>query len=96
MWEAIKNVVNSAKEAMGIEIPGLPDMGAVGDAARTAVQGVTESATGALGEVAAAGEAAVGGVAGAAETVSGLPAEAVDSATQALPDVTGTLGAATR
>jgi hypothetical protein len=81
MWETIKNAVTSAKEALGIEIPGLPvDLGAIGETVTGAVAGATESATGALDGVAAAGEAAAGDV---AQTVSGLPTAAVDAATQA-------------
>src|SRR5664280_764368 len=77
MWEAIKNALMSAKEATGIEIPGLPaDLGSIGDSAATAVQTVTESANG-----------AIDGAAGAAETA----AAAVDSASQALPDLTSGL-----
>jgi len=59
MWEAIKNALMSAKEATGIEIPGLPaDLGSIGDSAATAVQTVTESANGAIDGAAAAAEAA--------------------------------------
>lgn len=91
MWETIKNALIGAKEAVGIEIPGLPeDLGSIGDSAATATQTITESATGAIdGAAAAATDAAGGSVADLTETVSGIPATAVDSATQALPDITG-------
>ncbi|WP_407343591.1 hypothetical protein [Pengzhenrongella phosphoraccumulans] len=47
MWETIKKALTGITEATGIEIPGLPvDLGAVGDAATTGVQSLTESATG--------------------------------------------------
>lgn len=86
MWEAIRNALMSVKEATGIEIPGPPaDLGSVGDSATSAVQSVTESATGAIDDVPAITEAVTNGVAGVAETA----ATAVDSASQALPDLTG-------
>jgi hypothetical protein len=88
MWEAIKNALMSAKEATGIEIPGLPaDLGSIGDSAATAVQAVTESGTGAVDGAATVAETVTGGVAGAGETA----AAAVDSASQALPDLTSGL-----
>lgn len=95
MWETIKNAVTSVKEALGIEVPGLPvDLGAVGDTVTGAAAGVTESATGALDGVAAAGQTAAGGLADAAQTVSDLPTAAVDPAAQAVPDSTGALDSA--
>lgn len=88
MWEAIKNALVSAKETTGIEIPGLPaDLGSIADSATTAVQAVTESATGAVDGATTATEAVTGGVAGVAETA----ATAVDSAPQALTELTGGL-----
>ena len=88
MWEAIKNALMSAKEATGIEIPGLPaDLGSIGDSAGTAMQTVTESATGAFDGAATAADAVAGGVAEVGETA----AAAVDSASQALRDLTGGL-----
>lgn len=46
MWEALKNALIGVKEALGIEIPGLPaDLGSLGESATTAVQDVTDSAT---------------------------------------------------
>ena len=48
-WETIKNALIGAKDAVGIEIPGLPsDLGTIGDSAATAVLTATDSATGAL------------------------------------------------
>jgi hypothetical protein len=82
MWEAMKNALMSVKEATGIEIPGLPvDLGSIGDSAATAVQ----SATGVFDGVATAAEAATGGLADVAE----VAATTVDSASQAIPDLTG-------
>lgn len=93
MWETIKDAVANLKEALGIEIPGLPaDLGAVGETVTGAVGGITESATTALDGLGAVGQTAVGGLADAANAVSGLPAAAVDSATQAVPDIPGALG----
>ena len=88
MWEAIKNALMSVKEATGIEIPGLPaDLGSIGDSAATAAQTVAESATGAIDGAATAVGAVTGGVAGVGEAA----AAAVDSTSQALPDLTGGL-----
>jgi hypothetical protein len=88
MWETIKNALISVKDATGIEIPGLPaDLGSIGETAATAVQTVTESASGVIDGAAPAVDAVTGSVAGVTETA----AAAVDSATQALPDVTGGL-----
>jgi hypothetical protein len=45
MWAALKKAVAGVTKSSGIEIPGLPvDLGAVGDAAASAAQGVTEAA----------------------------------------------------
>jgi len=46
MWEALKNALIGVKEALGIEIPGLPaDLGSLGESATTAIQDVADSAT---------------------------------------------------
>ena len=83
MWDAIKNALMSVKDAAGIEVPGLPaDLGSLGESATTAVQSVTESATGVIDGAALAVEAVTGGIAGVTETAT----TAVDSATQTLPD----------
>ena len=83
MWDAIKNALMSVKDAVGIEVPGLPaDLGSLGESATTAVQSVTESATGVIDGAAPPVEAVTGGIAGVTETAT----TAVDSATQTLPD----------
>jgi hypothetical protein len=88
MWEAIKNALISAKDATGIEIPGLPaDLGSIGESATAAVQTVTESASGVMDGAAPAIDAVTGSVAGVTEAASA----SVDSAAQALPDVAGGL-----
>ena len=108
MWAALKKAVAGVTESLGIEIPGLPiDLGAVGDAAATAAQGVTESATGAVEGLTGVTETLSGGVAGVTESVSGsvagvtdsvagaaegVSASAMDSAGQALPDVSAAVG----
>ena len=44
MWAALKKAVPGVTKSLGIEIPGLPvDLGALGDAAATTAQGVTEA-----------------------------------------------------
>jgi hypothetical protein len=87
MWDKIKSALLAAKDATGIEIPGLPaDLGAIGESAATAVQSVTESASGVIDT---GGAALTDGVAGA----TGTAATAVDEASQALPDFTGPIGA---
>ena len=99
MWAALKKAVAGVTESLGIEIPGLPiDLGAVGDAAATAAQGVTESAAGAAEGLTGVTETLSGGVAGVTDSVAsaaeGVSASAVDSAAQALPDVTAAVGSA--
>ena len=110
MWAALKKAVAGVTESLGIEIPGLPiDLGAVGDAAATAAQGVTESAAGAAEGLTGVTETLSGGVAGVTESVSGsvagvtdsvagaaegVSASAVDSAGRALPDVSAAVGSA--
>ena len=80
MWAALKKAVAGVTESLGIEIPGLPiDLGAVGDAAATAAQGVTESAAGAVEGLTGATETLSGGVAGVTESVSGSVAGVTDS-----------------
>jgi len=59
MWEALKKTLSGVQDAVGLEIPGLGALGALGESATTAVQGVTDSAA--------------GGVAGAAEAITGIP-----------------------
>ena len=87
MWETIKNALAGIKNASGIEIPGLPvDLGPLGESADTAVQSVSESATGVVDGATAATEGVASSVAEAAPT-------AIDSAAQALPDMTpGAIG----
>src|SRR5664279_474858 len=98
MWAALKKAVAGVTESLGIEIPGLPiDLGAVGDTAATAAQGVTESATGAVEGLTGVTETLSGGTAGVTDSVAGaaegVSASAVDSAAQVLPDVTAAAGA---
>ena len=98
MWAALKKAVAGVTESLGIEIPGLPiDLGAVGDTAATAAQGVTDSATGALDGLTGVTETLSGGVAGAdsvAGAAEGVSASAIDSAAQVLPDITAAAGSA--
>ena len=99
MWAALKKAVAGVTESLGIEIPGLPiDLGAVGDAAATAAQGVTELATGAVEGLTGVTETLPGGAAGVTDSVAGaaegVSASAVDSAAQVLPDVTAAVGSA--
>jgi hypothetical protein len=99
MWEAIKKALVGVKDATGIEIPGLPvDLGSLGDSASTAVQTLTESASGVIDSASAATDGVAGGVAGGVGGgVAGITetaATAVDSASQALPDISvGSVGA---
>jgi hypothetical protein len=82
MWETIKNALAGMKDAAGIEIPGLPaELGSLGESADTAVQSLTESATGVVDGAAAATEGVASSIAEAAPT-------AIDAATQAVPGVT--------
>jgi len=99
MWESIKNALKGVQDATGIEIPGLPvDLGSIGDSAATAVQTLTESASDVVDGAAAATDGVAGGVTGGvAGGVAGITetaATAVDSAAQALPDISvGPVGA---
>jgi hypothetical protein len=71
MWEALKNALIGVKEALGIEIPGLPaDLGSLGETATTAVQDVTDSATAAVDEAAAG---VVDGSTAITDAITGLP-----------------------
>jgi hypothetical protein len=89
MWETIKNALIGVKDAVGIEIPGLPaDLGAIGDSAGTAVASATELVSG-VGDGATAVTDGLAGSAGATETAS----TAGDSATQVLADITGSVEA---
>jgi ABC-type transporter Mla subunit MlaD len=84
MWAAIKNALIGVKDAAGIEIPGLPiDLGSIGESAATAVQSVTESATGVIDSAATATDGVANSVADVTETA----ATATDSAAQSLPDI---------
>jgi hypothetical protein len=77
MWESLKKALTGVTEAIGIEIPGLPvDLGAVGDAAVTGVQSVTESAAG-LTETAA----------GLTESASGVVESGVVESASSVTDV---------
>lgn len=91
MWEAIRSIVTSVKDALGIEIPALPvDVGGIGEAASTAVQGSVDAASGALDGVTAAGEAAAGSLDAATQMATDAPGALADTAGQALDDITGT------
>ena len=82
MWEALKNLLVGATDALGIEVPELPiDLAGAGEAVATAAPGIAESAAGAVGPL--VGEA----IDGAAQSVADLPAAVVDSAAQILPDI---------
>ncbi len=54
MWDALKNVVTSAKEALGIELPELPglpvDLAPLADAATGTAAALGQTATDALTE----------------------------------------------
>ena len=75
MWEMIKNLLVSAKDALGIEVPGLSaDLGSLGQAAT----GVTDA-------LAPVTDVVAGGVADAGQTISELPTDALDLASQVAP-----------
>jgi hypothetical protein len=83
----------------------LGSFGSIGESAKTALQSVTESAAGASDGASSAPETVTSGVSGVAETAGGVDESvtdgvagaseaattAVDSATHALPDLTGGL-----
>ena len=69
MWEALKNALIGVKEALGIEIPGLPaDLGSLGEAATTAIQDVADSATAVVDQAAGV----VDGATAVTEAIPGL------------------------
>ena len=71
MLEALKNALICVKEALWIEIPGLPaDLCSLGETATTAVQDVTDSATAAVDEAAAG---VVDGSTAITDAITGLP-----------------------
>ena len=79
MWDVIKNAVTQLKDTLGIEIPGLPievgsvDAASITEAATTATDGVTQSATTAVEDLAAtAGDAVTAAGTQVTETVSGI------------------------
>jgi hypothetical protein len=66
MWEKIGALLGRAGEVLGIEMPELPDVSAVGDAAAAAAEAIGDAGAGLsadLGtDVAAAGETVAGAV----------------------------------
>jgi hypothetical protein len=79
MWDVIKNAVTELKDALGIEVPGLPidvgslDAASIGEAATTAVEVVTQSATTAVEDLTATvGEAVTDAGTQGSETVSAI------------------------
>ena len=69
MWEALKNALIGVKEALGIEIPGLPaDLGSLGETATTAIQDVADSATAVVDQAAGV----VDGATAVTEAIPGL------------------------
>jgi hypothetical protein len=70
MWQALRDLVNTAKESLGIELPAVPDTGAVtdmvngaGEQAGEAVTTATDAAASATGDAAtSAGEQLTGKV----------------------------------
>lgn len=70
MWEALKNAIIGVKEAVGLEIPGLPaDLGSLVESATTVVQDFTNSATGLVDEA----TSVVDGATAATDAITGLP-----------------------
>jgi hypothetical protein len=79
MWDVIKNAVIQVKDALGIEIPELPvdlgslDVAGIGEAATTAADGVTASASSAVEDLTAtAGDAVTTAGTQVTDTVSGI------------------------
>jgi hypothetical protein len=61
MWNTLKNALIGVTETLGIEIPASPiDLGSLGESATTAVQGLADSATGAIDSATAATDAFAG------------------------------------
>jgi hypothetical protein len=51
MWQALRDILCSVKESLGIEGPAVPDPAVLADQAGEAATSVTETATGAAGSV---------------------------------------------
>jgi hypothetical protein len=69
MWSALRDMLNSAKDALGVEVPAVADPAAVTDA----VTGASQQA----------GQVATDAVAGAATDVAGDAAETIGAAGEA-------------
>jgi hypothetical protein len=79
MWGTFKNAITTVKDALGIEIPGLPvdlgaiDAGGIGEVATTAATGLTEGGASGVAEAAGAvGAAATATVDSVSDAGSGM------------------------
>lgn len=68
MWQALRDIVTSAKDALGIEVP---DVGAVTDVVTGAGDQASDAATTATDTASDAADTATGAVSGAGEAVAG-------------------------
>ena len=78
MWKAIRDLLTSASESLGVEVPEPPDLGALGDT----VTGATQAISGQAGQV--AGDVAgtvTDSATGLQETAAGVSELASDAAT---------------
>ena len=66
MWQALRDIVTNAKESLGIEVPAIPDAGAVTDAVTGAGDQVSQAATAATDAASSAATDAAGTAAEAA------------------------------
>jgi hypothetical protein len=85
MWKALRDLLTRASEDLGIEVPGLPDLGAVGDTVTGAAEAISDQAGQAASELA-------GSASGVATTVQ----EAASNAAEQGVDATTAAGGRSR
>lgn len=77
MWKVIRDLLTRADEALGVEVPELPDVGAVGDT----ITGAAEEISGQAGQAASdLSGTATGAVSGMRDTVAGAADQAAGTA----------------
>ena len=86
MWGAISALLTRAGEALGIEVPEIPGVTDLGDAASTATDAIASQADAVSADAAGAATDLAAGVTGAGDTVTGIVDQATTAAAS-LPDL---------
>jgi hypothetical protein len=89
MWQALRDIITSAKESLGIEVP---DVGAVTDVVTGAGEQADDAATTATDAASSAATDAADTAAGAAGAAGEAAAEAGEQLTSKVADFLGRLG----